>query len=237
MSALVIKRLIGNSFLRIKKPLEESSGRTLVALVSLIVLCSCSRPGNGSFGLAQSPKTFDRDPPKEIGSKNPDQMESKTDGLKPGDIAPDFILMDRRGKAFQLSSFRGNFVLLNFWATWCPPCVEELPAMDALNSLLRTKQFSMIAVSVDDSWQEISGFLGKLSRLPNFLILNDPTQSVVSQLYGTTKFPESYLISPEGKVLKKYVGAISWMSDGVLDELYSHIEAIRLPDIPGKPRK
>lgn len=139
--------------------------------------------------------------------------------LKVGELVPDFVLQDAQGRSFQLSSFRGNYVFLNFWATWCPPCIEELPSMEALNFLWRTKNFSMLAVSVDDSWEIIFNFLTRLSREPSFLILNDPSKNVSTGLFGTTKFPETFLIDPEGRLIKRFDGAMPWNSPQVIAEL------------------
>jgi thiol-disulfide isomerase/thioredoxin len=129
----------------------------------------------------------------------------------------DFSLLDRQGKAWRPSDFQGNFVLLNFWATWCPPCIEELPMMEALNQKFKAKNFSMIAVSVDNSWEEIDKFFQKGGSYPSFLILLDSPKAV-SRSLGTEKFPETYLISKEGKILKKFVGPINWMNPKILAE-------------------
>lgn len=143
---------------------------------------------------------------------------------KEGELVPDFILEDRQGRAFQLSQFKGNFVFLNFWATWCPPCIEELPSMDALNGRWKTKAFSMLAVSVDDSWEPIDGFMSRLNREPSFLILHDPGKLVATGLYGVEKFPESFLIGPDRRLLKKYQGAFRWDDPKMLAEISALME-------------
>ena len=76
-----------------------------------------------------------------------------------GSVAPDFELKDPDGKLVRLSDFRGKFVFLNFWATWCEPCVDEMPAMMTLNETLKDRDFHMLAVSVDTSWEVIEEFL------------------------------------------------------------------------------
>ncbi|MBN8554077.1 MAG: TlpA family protein disulfide reductase [Deltaproteobacteria bacterium] len=137
---------------------------------------------------------------------------------KVGQKVPDFILEDRTGKKYQLSSFRGNLVFLNFWATWCPPCVEELPAMEVLNQRFKAKKFMMIAVSADESWERVDTFMSELNRPPSFLVLLDPEKQLTTGVFGTTKFPETYVISPEGILLKKYEGSYNWNDPARLKE-------------------
>jgi peroxiredoxin len=137
---------------------------------------------------------------------------------KIGEKVPDFVLKDRSGKTFQLSSFRGNLVFLNFWATWCPPCVEEIPAMEVLNQRFKAKKFMMIAVSVDDSWERIDTFLNALSHPPSFLVLLDEDKALTTGIYGTEKFPETYLIGPDGTLLKKFAGSYNWTDPKQLKE-------------------
>ncbi|MDB5036904.1 MAG: alkyl hydroperoxide reductase/Thiol specific antioxidant/Mal allergen, partial [Bacteriovoracaceae bacterium] len=75
-----------------------------------------------------------------------------------GKEVPDFELEDSKGQKHRLSDFRGNLVFLNFWATWCPPCIQEFPLMEALNQKFKAKSFSMIGVSVDQSWVDMGPF-------------------------------------------------------------------------------
>ncbi len=137
-----------------------------------------------------------------------------------GKPVPDFELKDLSGKKWKLSDFKGNLIFLNFWATWCPPCIEEFPAMEELNQRLKVKPFVMVAVSVDDKMEEIEGFLKRLGkRRPTFLILHDPDKTVTTKLYGTTKFPETYLIDQNFNLVSLYKGAEDWVSQGHLLEI------------------
>jgi len=137
---------------------------------------------------------------------------------------PDFELRDRSGRVWRLSDFRGNTVFLNFWATWCPPCIEEIPSMDLLNSRMRTRPFTMIAISVDESWGEIEGFLRRLNRSPSFLILHDPQKVYASGILGIEKYPETFVISKEGRLLKHYQGAVDWLSPKAVEEMRSFLK-------------
>jgi peroxiredoxin len=134
-----------------------------------------------------------------------------------GQDVSDFALADSTGHLFKLSDFRDNIVFLNFWATWCPPCIEEFPYMEAMNQRFKAKNFTMIAVSVDKSWADIENFFASQHRRPSFLVLHDKDHVVADGL-GTVKFPETYVIGTSGKLLKKYVGPVNWLSSPVLDE-------------------
>jgi peroxiredoxin len=111
-----------------------------------------------------------------------------------GQEAPDFELPDSTGKMWSLKSLRGRPVLLNFWATWCPPCVEEMPTLENLNK--RSGDLVVLTVSVDEDWEVIRKFFGaKGTELP---ILLDAEREVAKR-YGTEKFPETFLIDPDGQ--------------------------------------
>jgi peroxiredoxin len=125
-----------------------------------------------------------------------------------GSVAPDFAL-ERLGDGarVQLSDFRGRVVLINFWATWCPPCEEEMPAMKRLYEALREDGFELLAVSVDDDVAEVVEFQERMEL--SFPILLDPEQET-AKAYQTFRFPESLLIGRDGVVLERYVGTKDW---------------------------
>jgi len=125
-----------------------------------------------------------------------------------GDRAPDFRLTALDGTPMSLAQFRGKVVMVHFWATWCPPCVEELPTLAVLNSALAGKDFIMLAVSVDEGGASgVRVFLQKNGLvLP---VLLDPTHETASS-YGTFKFPETYILDRNGIVRQKVIGAMDW---------------------------
>jgi len=110
------------------------------------------------------------------------------------------------------SQKRGKLVLVNFWATWCPPCRDEMPSLEKLANALDPQSFEVLAVSVDESWDPVEKFLKPRSPLTVAL---DQGGSV-SQRYGTSKFPESYLVDSKGSVRLKFVGPRDWMDQNVL---------------------
>jgi peroxiredoxin len=125
-----------------------------------------------------------------------------------GEPAPDFTLEDISGKQYSLNDLRGKVVLVNFWATWCPPCRAEMPSMEKLNQLLRGEDFVMLAVNIEPNGrQTVPRFLENSSH--SFPILFDE-QGIVQQLYGVYKFPETFVVRKDGIIDDKVIGAIDW---------------------------
>ena len=136
-----------------------------------------------------------------------------------GQQAPDFALKDENGKVVKLSDFRGKLVFLNFWATWCPPCVDEAPDMEALKKALKDKPFQMLAVSIDVDWDVVKRFNQQYNvSIPALL---DPGQQVARGLYKITGQPETFLISANGSVLKHVVGPARWGNPQVIASIES----------------
>jgi peroxiredoxin len=125
-----------------------------------------------------------------------------------GEMAPDFELQSLSGgERTRLSSLRGRVVLLNFWATWCKPCEDEMPAMERLYTRLAPEGFELLAVSVDETTEPVQAFRERMEL--SFPILLDPDKRA-SILYQTTGFPESLLLDPEGRIVERYVGPRVW---------------------------
>jgi peroxiredoxin len=136
-----------------------------------------------------------------------------------GDRAPDFNLSSETGTGLSLSDYAGKkFVLLNFWATWCPPCIEEMPSLNRVHEMLRDQGLVVLGVSVDEDEEAYKRFLSNAGV--SFPTARDPERTV-STRYGTFKYPETYLINPEGKVIRKYVGPENWERPEVLNYLRS----------------
>jgi len=106
-----------------------------------------------------------------------------------------------------MADHRGQVVLINFWATWCKPCEDEMPAMQRLYAELQPLGFELLAVSVDKEAPEVAAFRDKMSL--TFPILLDSDESV-SRLYQTAGYPESLLIDRDGVVVERYVGPREW---------------------------
>jgi peroxiredoxin len=131
-----------------------------------------------------------------------------------GKPAPDFTLSGVSGEKVRLAEFRGKVVLLNFWASWCPPCREEIPALINLDKAMVGKDFRMLAVAIDKGGRDtIVEFLRHQEvSLP---VLLDPDGSV-AKTYGITGVPETFIIDKMGKIRKKIVGPIDWSDISVI---------------------
>jgi len=122
--------------------------------------------------------------------------------------APDFSLPRLGGDRFvDLESLRGKVVLVNFWATWCKPCEDEMPAMERLYRTLGGPDFELLAISVDDDRAAVEGFAQRLGL--SFPILLDPEQQTAAA-YQTFRFPESLLVGRDGVVVERYIGSKAW---------------------------
>jgi peroxiredoxin len=136
-----------------------------------------------------------------------------------GSQAPDFQLVDTDGKTRSLAAERGKVVLVNFWATWCPPCKAEMPSMEELYLKYGQGNFEILAVNVDDNGPGVMpAFLAKTPH--TFPILFD-TDFQARTLYGVSMFPETFIVDKNGIIVKKVIGAIDWTSPQVLSELNS----------------
>ena len=133
-----------------------------------------------------------------------------TTSVVAGDPAPDFQLEDTEGNQVSLSALRGKVVLVNFWATWCPPCIEEMPSMEKLHTSMANDDFVMLAVNTEDNGRTVvPAFLQKTPY--TFPILYDD-KGVVQKLYGVYKFPESFIIRKDGTIAEKIIGPLDWSS-------------------------
>ncbi|MBI4460858.1 MAG: TlpA family protein disulfide reductase [Acidobacteria bacterium] len=130
-----------------------------------------------------------------------------------GEAVPNFTLRDSEGQVVALADFKGQIVVLNFWATWCAPCIEEMPSLNRLSERYAGKGLEIIAVSVDEDPDAYREFLA--TNHISFRTLRDPSRRT-SQLYGTYKLPESYVISREGRLLNKIIGAADWTSPDMI---------------------
>ena len=132
-----------------------------------------------------------------------------------GTNAPDFTVQDS-DRAVALRDLRGQVVVLNFWATWCPPCVEEMPSLVEMQRRMKAKGVTVVAVSVDVDQNAYRQFLK--DHNVSLLTVRDPNQKS-SNLYGTFKFPETYVIDRQGVMRRKFIGAVEWTAPEITDFL------------------
>jgi cytochrome c biogenesis protein CcmG/thiol:disulfide interchange protein DsbE len=135
-----------------------------------------------------------------------------------GDSAPDFSITADNGRAMTASNFGGKLLVLNFWATWCPPCVEEIPSLDAFQRRFANSGVVVLGVSVDKDEKAYRDFLTR-ARV-SFLTARDPDNKINAD-YGTFKFPGTYIIDAKGKVVRKIINAQNWMSERMIQDVES----------------
>ena len=119
--------------------------------------------------------------------------------------APNFVLEDMDEYEYDFSEYRGKVVLLNFWATWCPPCRREMPSMERVYQKHKGENFTVIGVNQMEDGDQIFTFTGALDPQPTFNILLD-SKSQVSQRYGVRGLPTTYLIDKKGKIRYRAIG-------------------------------
>jgi peroxiredoxin len=124
-----------------------------------------------------------------------------------GKAAPAFTLPRSSGEPMSLEALKGKVVVLNFWASWCKPCVEELPSLERLRRQLKGAPVEIVGVSVDESWEPVKKLTQQ--RPVQFNILLDTSKSVPER-YGTSRFPETFILDREGRVKRKLIGAQIW---------------------------
>jgi cytochrome c biogenesis protein CcmG/thiol:disulfide interchange protein DsbE len=132
-----------------------------------------------------------------------------------GTAAPDFTVQDADRKV-SLDELQGKIVVLNFWATWCPPCVDEMPSLVQMQEKLKDKGVEVLAVSVDADGKAYRKFLK--DHNVDLLTVRDPDQKA-NNLYGTFKFPETYIIDRHGVLRRKFIGAVDWNTPEIIDYL------------------
>ena len=139
-----------------------------------------------------------------------------------GSPAPDFSL-PRLGSSepLRLADLRGRVVLVNFWATWCRPCEEEMPAMQRLYEALAGTGFEILAISVDEDPALVESFRDRLGL--TFPILLDPEQRVAHR-WQTYRFPETLLVGRDGEIVERYVGPKEWDAVAYVDRIRRLLE-------------
>ncbi|MHB8139496.1 MAG: TlpA disulfide reductase family protein [Smithellaceae bacterium] len=134
--------------------------------------------------------------------------------LHPGSPAPNFSLPGLDGRTVSLKDYRGKVVFVNVWATWCPSCRDEMPAMEKLYQELKGEAFEILAVSVDASGAKAVAPFMRARKL-SFPALLDP-EGTIGKPYGVTGVPESFIINKEGIIERIVIGPIDWTDPAVV---------------------
>ena len=135
-----------------------------------------------------------------------------------GDSAPQFEIVADNGKTITRDNFGGKLLVLNFWATWCPPCIDELPSLNEFAKVLAPKGVVVVGISVDKDEKVYKEFLSRFNL--SFVTARDPTNKINLD-YGSTKFPETYIIDSTGTVRRKLINSQDWMAPSMLQDVQS----------------
>jgi cytochrome c biogenesis protein CcmG, thiol:disulfide interchange protein DsbE len=152
--------------------------------------------------------------------------------LDVGSRAPDYTAFSLDGEAVPLSSYAGDVVLLNVWATWCPPCVEEMPALQRLHEALGDRGLSIVAVSVDapagglglfgQPGGDVRAFRDRFGL--TFPVLHDPSGGIQAR-YQVNGLPTTYIIGRDGRIQRKVLGAAEWDTAAFADQIRALLES------------
>lgn len=135
-----------------------------------------------------------------------------------GDRAPSFSIVTDDGRQISTAEFGGKVLVLNFWATWCPPCIDEIPSLGEMAKRLGPRGVVVLGVSVDRNAAAYERFR-KQARI-SFLTARDP-DARISSSYGTFKYPETYVIDSRGRVRQKHIGPRDWLEPELIQSIES----------------
>jgi cytochrome c biogenesis protein CcmG/thiol:disulfide interchange protein DsbE len=151
--------------------------------------------------------------------------------LDVGSSAPDHSVQTLAGDTVSLSSFAGDVVLLNIWATWCRPCVVEMPALQRLHDQLGERGLRIVAVSVDapagligafgQPGGDVAAFVDRFGL--TFTVLHDPSGDIRTR-YQVNGLPTTYVIDRDGRIRRKVMGAAEWDTDAFADQIRDLLE-------------
>ena len=143
--------------------------------------------------------------------------------IKPGNPTPEFKLTDLNGKAFKSSQLQGNVVLLDLWATWCEPCIADIPMLNRLHEKFGGRGLKVVGIAVESGWaKDIRPHVAKLGIKYPVLV---GTDKIVEQ-YEMIGFPTTYLIGKDGRMIKKYLGTLPDQEREKEAEMERDIEAL-----------
>ena len=138
-----------------------------------------------------------------------------------GKPAPDFVLQDVTGRSWKLSDQKGKVVFVNFWATWCKPCRDEMPSMVSLDRAMVNKPFQMLAIVFNDDHKRADDFVRQLGG--TFPVLSNPSPQL-NEAYMITGVPETFIIDADGILRQKFIGPYNWDTWEMRNLILSYVE-------------
>lgn len=136
---------------------------------------------------------------------------------KEGGPAPDFTIQTDSGARISPASFNGKVLVLNFWATWCAPCIQEIPSLNQFQKKFADSGVKVLAISIDKNEGKYRNFLDHVNV--SFDTARDPGMDI-STKYGTFQYPETYIIK-NGRIMRKFPNAENWLSDDITQYVQS----------------
>jgi len=130
-----------------------------------------------------------------------------------GDTAPDFEVRTESGLTLTRSQFGGKVLVVNFWATWCPPCVEEIPSLEQFHKMFKDSGVVVLGISVDKNEAKYKNFLKRFNV--SFATARDP-EATIPVSFGTWRYPETYVINREGKVVQKIISNANFTDESMI---------------------
>ncbi len=130
--------------------------------------------------------------------------------------APEFNLEDQDGNFLKISDYKGKVVIVNFWATWCPPCRKEMPSMQRAWEILQKEDIVMLAINVGEDSDQIFSFTAEYPV--EFPLIMDKDSSVVNQ-WKVRGLPTTYIVNPAGKIVYQAIGDREWDSDEIMNQI------------------
>ena len=138
--------------------------------------------------------------------------------IKNQQAAPDLKLMDMDDQEVSLSDLRGKVVVVNFWATWCPPCRREMPSLERLYQESKEKGITVLAVNVAEDLETVFSFMGTIEPQPSFPMLFDKDASTLNA-WGVKGLPTTYVVSPDGQLAYRAVGGREFDHPELIEKL------------------
>ena len=217
------------------------AGTLLVAAAAVGLFATANPPApaaspdsmGGLDGTPKPPERSDtsrrtRDAPRPVNARpragrayGLEEAIKRLDLIKPArqKLAEDFTLATPSGATFKLSEHRGKAVMINFWATWCPPCLKEMPAMERLYRQHKDAGFEMVAVSVDTDADKVKPYIAEHKF--TFRVVLDPTMALANT-YGVRALPSSFIVDRKGALAALAIGPRQWDNDAA----HSLVEAM-----------
>jgi thiol-disulfide isomerase/thioredoxin len=136
------------------------------------------------------------------------------------------VLKDHLNHDHTLQEMRGKLVIVHFWASWCPPCLKEIPDLIEFAEAWQDKPIEILAVSLDENWENAEKIVTS-SKLPKNFVSTIDLTGKVPEAYGTYQYPETYLLDGEGKIIVKWIGGQPWSSPGMQKALTEALNRLK----------